>query len=243
MVTESGRKPDVSIAGSGKVAGGAYGRVRIAGAGSVDGDLEADEVRVMGSGSLKGSVKAEEFSTSGACSVEADVEAGVFKTSGAFKVEGGVTARSVTSSGAHKVGGRVKAEVVTVAGSWNVGGDVEAERCEIGGSFRVSGLINADQIDVELNGGRSSAREIGGSKITVRLGSSFLRWWRIGGHLKVRSIEGDEIYLEATEADTVRGKRVELGPGCRIGTVEYEETLEVSPEATVKDRVKTGDGE
>ena len=91
------------------------------------------------------------------------------------------------------------------AGSLTIGGDVEAERFEVDGSFRVSGPLNADEIAIELDGGRSTAQEIGGSKITVR---------RKRGHLEVQSVEGDEIYLEATEAQTIRGKRVKLGEGC-----------------------------
>ena len=104
----------------------------------------------------------------------------------------------------------------------------------------MSGLINAEQIEVELDGSRSGAREIGGSKIMVTKGSSFTRWWRKGGRLKAKTIEGDEIHLEATKSETVRGKSVEIGPSCRIGTVEYEETLEVSPDATVEKQVETG---
>ena len=106
------------------------------------------------------------------------------------------------------------------------------------GGFRVSGLIKAGQVDVEL-GGRSNARKIRGSVIVVKSRRSFFSWARMCKHLNVDLIEGDDISLEATYAQIVRGTRVNVGNGCRIDTVEYSESLEVSPKATVQNQVKT----
>jgi len=61
----------------------------------------------------------------------------------------------------------------------------------------------------------------------------------MGKRLNVELIEGDDIFLEATDAQIVRGSRVKVGNGCRIDTVEYSESLEVSPRATVQNRIKT----
>jgi hypothetical protein len=36
----------------------------------------------------------------------------------------------------------------------------------------------------------------------------------------------------------VRGGRIKIGPGCHIERVEYTETLEVAPDAVVKEEVK-----
>ena len=57
--------------------------------------------------------------------------------------------------------------------------------------------------------------------------------------LRATLIEGDEIHLEDTSADVVRGKRVEIGPGCHIETVEYSEQLDIHPDAEVKNQTKT----
>jgi hypothetical protein len=54
--------------------------------------------------------------------------------------------------------------------------------------------------------------------------------------LHTSQIEGDEILLEDTTADIVRGKRVEIGPGCNIESVEYSESLRVVDGATVRNR-------
>jgi len=56
----------------------------------------------------------------------------------------------------------------------------------------------------------------------------------IGGNL----IEADEISLEATVAKMVRGKRVTIGPGCRIDQVEYTESLQIDPKSVVREQVR-----
>ncbi|HRU22306.1 MAG TPA: hypothetical protein P5113_06475, partial [Candidatus Bipolaricaulis sp.] len=89
--------------------------------------------------------------------------------------------------------------------------------------------------------------EIGGENIDIRASSGFnfgislSRGLRFGvgiGTLTVGEIEGDQVHLEATTADVVRGKIVHIGPGCRIGRVEYTESLDVHPEAEVREKIK-----
>ena len=99
---------------------------------------------------------------------------------------------------------------------------------------------------------RSSIREIGGSQITVvceRLGRTWARAPGLPLHLdqppaglETDSIEGDDVYLEATHAAMVRGRRVKIGPGCRVKSVEFSESLQVDSAAVVKDRAYTGEG-
>ena len=240
-MTETGaKKPDASIAGSGTLAGGVYGKVEVAGAASVQGDLEANTVSIAGSAKVNGSLKAETIGLAGSCSVKGDVEAGVFGSAGSITVEGNLKARSFEAAGSHRIDGGIKAETIEITGSLKAGGDVEAERFAAQGSFRVAGLVNADRIEIELDGARSTAREVGGSQIAIRSPQrGFFGLTRKGGHLEVESIEGDEINLEATEAQIVRGKRVEIGERCKIDTVEYSESLVVSPESSVKNQTKT----
>ena len=238
MSEDRERNPDVNIGGSGKLPGGVYGNVKIAGSVSVDGDIEADEIEIAGSANLKGSVKAQKLSVAGSCRIKGDVEVGVIKSAGSFNAGGDVVADSVEVAGSHRVGGSLRAGVIKIGGSCQVENDVEAERFVVDGGFRVSGLINAAQVEIKL-GGRSNAREIRGSRIAVKSSRSFFFWTRMGKHLNVELIEGDDISLEATNAQIIRGERVIVGDRCRIGTVEYSESLEVSPKATVQDQVKT----
>ena len=53
-------------------------------------------------------------------------------------------------------------------------------------------------------------------------------------------IEGDDVDLEYTQADVVRGRRVRIGEGCSIGRVEYSESLDAW-DGTVGEAVQTGE--
>ena len=55
------------------------------------------------------------------------------------------------------------------------------------------------------------------------------------GELTVESVEGEDVYLEATRAGLVKGRTVRLGPFCSVHTVEAEE-LEVHESSNFKER-------
>jgi hypothetical protein len=65
-------------------------------------------------------------------------------------------------------------------------------------------------------------------------------WSHRWGSLEADTIEGDEIFLENTKARVVRGKKIQIGEGCKIESVEYSESLEVAPGAHVKHQTKVG---
>ena len=56
---------------------------------------------------------------------------------------------------------------------------------------------------------------------------------------QVADSEGDDVVLEYTQADVVRGRRVRIGEGCSIGRVEYSESLDAW-DGTVGESVCTG---
>jgi cytoskeletal protein CcmA (bactofilin family) len=237
-------KSNVSISGAGTVGGGVYNKVSISGAGKVNGDLEAEQVKISGAGKINGNVKAKTFSASGSFKVEADVDASELKCSGAGKILGKAKADNFKASGSVAIGS-VQAKQFKVSGSCRVEGDVEAERFRADGSFLIDGLLNADQVEVTLYDD-SKAREIGGTQITIvratpRGGRTGFGWGSRSATLETDSVEGDDIYLEGTRADVVRGKQVKIGPGCRVKTVEYSGSLQIDPDAQVENRSYTGD--
>lgn len=255
MMTKRG---SLSIAGAGKATGGIYERVTISGAGRIDGDVEADSVEISGAGKIVGKVKANRVSLAGACKIASAVTAQAFDAAGAWKVGGDVHSERLSGAGAGRVEGSVRTQEFSSAGVVKIernlhaqhakfsgvlkaAGDVEASEFRGRGAFRIEGLLAADQLELELSE-RSWAREIGGAKIAVRKRESFwgwlARWWGRQIELSTELIEADEIYLEATAAKTVRGKRVTLGPECRIGRVEYSESLQIDPKSTVKEQVR-----
>jgi cytoskeletal protein CcmA (bactofilin family) len=166
-----------------------------------------------------------------------------------------VHADEVRIAGTQTVEGTLKAKEITSAGSLKVTEDVEAEKFLSRGGFEIGGLLSAEEIKIELGGGKVS--EIGGTRIEVRqrgrsrigeeveravgesLGYAF-GWSHRWGSLEADTIEGDEIFLENTKARVVRGKKIQIGEGCEIESVEYSESLEVAPGAHVKHQTKVG---
>ncbi len=67
-----------------------------------------------------------------------------------------------------------------------------------------------------------------------------VRGGRRRGDLRVGRVEGEEVYLEDTRADLVKGKEVRIGPYCTIQVVEAEK-LEVHETSTVKEQRRPGE--
>ena len=242
------KRDSVSISGAGKLGGGTYERVSISGAGKVTGDVVADEIRISGVGKVDGRTEAREITASGSATFGDSVTAEEMGVSGSSRVEGRLEAKELKCSGTCRVKGSISSEYVKSTGQLRVGGDLESAIFKATGGFHIGGLLSADKIDVRL-GGRCEAREIGGETIEIRRGGwkekgliidGLVKLFFGGGiaELRTEQIEGDDIFLEDTTAEIVRGKRIKIGPGCHIGTVEYEETLEVDPDAEVKRHTK-----
>jgi len=234
---QNDKTASASISGAGKVSGGQYETVAISGAGKVDGDIQAREVRVSGAGKFAGSVQADVVRISGAGKIQGALEAGEAIFSGSAKVNGPVRAERLTASGACRFAAGLKGREVNLSGATRVTGDVEVESFRASGAFRVDGLVNAERVHIRLYA-RARVREIGGTSVVVerkRMGF----WGKVlsgidqSPLLETDLIEADQVSLENTKAQTVRGARVRIGPGCEIDTVEYGESLEVDDAARV----------
>lgn len=119
------------------------------------------------------------------------------------------------------------------------GGDCNAEIFNLEGGFTIDGMLNADILRINLYW-PSKVNEIGGSEITVKRSGkiSFLgiknRIMPEGkNELTVDVIEGDDVYLENTIANVVRGNNVTIGSGCKIELVEYKNDFKMHEGAEV----------
>lgn len=224
-MTGQGQHPrDAGITGNGSLSGGDYGKIRIVGEAELTGDVRCASMRCTGNIMAAGGLSA-----------------GIFKLSGEAVVAGGLQAREAAALGQLQVHGDVQAGHMLVRGYLETPGDGEAERLTVKGAFRIGGLLNAEQLEIRLYG-PSSAGEIGGGSIRVgrsRLQALKERLVPSGPpELTARVIEADRVELAYTKADTVRGHRVVIGPGCVIGEVEYSEALEVHRSSKVRSRKK-----
>lgn len=229
-------KSDMKINGAvSPMPGGAFGELVINGAGSVNGDVEADLVRINGAGSINGKLVAQSVTVNGAGTFNGSVQANEMTVNGDASIRDGAGIGLFTVKGNTSVGGGLAANEIVVKGFLKAAGDCEAESFSAEGGFTVGGLLNAGTVDIKVYGA-CSAREIGGEKISVRQSQGFesitqiLTFWA-EKRLSAETIEGDEIYLEATTARIVRGTNVTLGPECRIDVVEYTESY--SPAAGI----------
>ena len=221
---ETKRRGDLVINGLGSSNGGQFRLVILNGSGTVNSDIECNELECNGSGTLKGNVCANDTKVSGNARFHGDIEGEKFKVDGTVKVGGNLSVKSLNISGKANVEGRVKAEVVNLHGILTVGKDCEAEIFKGKYRFTIGGLLNAEQIDVEVYG-ECKATEIGGQTISVKphkgsfIGSLLKPFFK--NQLETDLIEGDKIVLENTVAKVVRGRQVTIGPNCQIGVVEY----------------------
>jgi cytoskeletal protein CcmA (bactofilin family) len=226
-------KSDLKINGSGKSPGGFYNNVTINGAGDINGNLECINLRVNGSGSINGNVKSESAVTSGSSTIKGNVESLEYKVNGSSKIFGNASCKTVKINGSFDITGLLKGDDLQIRGSVKIGGDCTLETFDSKGGFSIAGLLNAGDINVEIYG-PCSAKEIGGEKITVKVGRSFgmkkllkaiLNLFNLNEELSADLIEADEVYLENVKAKIVRGNNVTIGEGCEIELLEYKNEL------------------
>jgi len=202
---------DVKILGSGESSGGEYNQVKILGSGDINGDLKCKELKVMGSGDINGNVDGENIKVAGAADIDGNVKGDYISVSGAADIKGDINCKELKIAGAIDVDGNVYSEEIKVSGA-------------------VDGMLNAGEINIKLKG-KNEAGEVGGEKIDVRKNDEigFGRFFKMSFNnsitkLQCELIEGDEIYLEYTHAETVRGKNIVLGPGCNIENASFGAT-------------------
>lgn len=231
MHVDGGDYADVHVSGSLKVTGDIRcDTLHCSGSTKIDGSLDCGgEVVTSGSVKLAGASKIGSARISGSFACEDSLQCdGKMNVSGNVKVGGGLRVGEGSFSGACSVNGAVHATALSCSGKLTVGKDVEAERFQSSGRLEIHGLLNAEQVEIHVNGG-SEIADIGGGMIqTIKD-----RGWHGFGFsfgsgqscLRVRTIEGDRVELEATQATVVRGKVVRIGKDCEIDRVEYSGEL------------------
>ncbi|KXG10655.1 hypothetical protein AT864_01246 [Anoxybacillus sp. P3H1B] len=226
-------RKDLVIAGVGHASGGIYNMVKVSGSGKLFGDVDCNDLSIQGNATIEGNVKAEMAHVSGRVHMTGALHAEQVKISGNASVGGNIECKVIRFHGNGSVKGTLNAEEVYIHGETDVAGDCAAETFDARGSFTIGGLLNAGNIQVKLYG-HCQVKEIGGETIEVRQpGVPFLKklFFHVG--LTAEMIEGDEIYLEHTNAKVVRGNKVTVGPGCEIERVEYQSSFECDKGAKV----------
>ncbi|KAB2333254.1 cytoplasmic protein [Cytobacillus depressus] len=235
-----GEKQNLVINGSGSYGGGAYHKIKIHGEGTITADFHCDTFKTYGTSSALKSGEARKFTIFGETVIHGNLTCEEMKIFGTANVGGSAIIEKASVFGTLDVGESFQGEEANIKGSLSVKGDTEFEKFNSTGNFHIGGLLNADSIQISLRFDTSKADEMGGNKITVKKKSAIFPFFKGEGTLEARMIEGDEISLENTKADIVRGRTVVIGTGCDIKLVEYESKLTVDKDSTILEQRKTG---
>ncbi|MNS18889.1 Polymer-forming cytoskeletal [compost metagenome] len=222
-------RPDVKIVGSGGSAGGIVGKLNIVGDGEFNGDVDALSFKCTGNAVVYGKLKTGSLKLTGELIIHGSLEGGKLNTTGKLQVGGDLYAKTTKLSGETIARGQINGEQIELSGYNTVRGGCQAEEFKLHGSMQMDGMLNAEIVEMKLFGD-SRIKEIGGGQIRIKPSGgvwAVLGMFNNGGskRLSVDSIEGDIIELENTEVGFVRGSKVTIGPGCRIGLVEYIESF------------------
>lgn len=173
---------------------------------------EYQKVTVDGVVKCRDNLKAEELHIDGIFRCNGTVEAGTIDCDGIAKIEGNIKARHFKIDGILKIADGTRLEAETIA-------------CD--GLIKINGEISADSVKVN---GYIKAKEIVGDSIAIRS-----RRPRIFSSKKTRIdlIEATTEELRGVSADTVNGRDVTIGPGCRINRIDCSGTLSVDRSAKV----------
>ena len=156
------------------------------------------------------------------CKCEAELIADDIRTEGTFKAKGNIRAKKI------KIEGIAKFE----------DSSINTDEINVEGVIKCSEL-SADNVKIE---GVCRAEKIFGESIEInpRLGRK-IRLFDIFNSYdisKIKLIECTELKADGLSADTIRASKVELGRYCEINLVEYSETIDIHPEAKIKEIIK-----
>lgn len=212
------RGRNLRITGEGTAGPGDYQRVSIIGNSVIEGSLSCQRLKVMGDFQVQGELK---------CIPQE------MRVLGTLSVQGGAEVKAARVLGVFRVDGRFSGETLRITGELTGHGSVASETLQVFGALSVDGMVNADVIKIRMHG-PSHLGEVVGSRMSIR--PARVPYRSNGAHLTASVIEGDDLELTGVRATTVRGKRIVLGPGCRIEHLEYQETCKQHPKAVVLDK-------
>ncbi|WBW98066.1 cell shape determination protein CcmA [Oceanirhabdus sp. W0125-5] len=234
---------DLKVFGCTDREGGIYRDILIMGSGDIKGNVECRSYKVFGSGDLNGNIKSETIKINGSGYIKGDAYGIDVSINGSGDINGNVKCSTLKIAGASDIKGNVEGIEVGIYGTCDIDGNCECEIFNGKGAFEIKGELIADEVNIEVI--RScEVGSIGAGRVIVRgIGTegfkSFTFFKGKGeGKFKCDVIEGDEIYLEKTEANTIRGKNIVIGPGCKIESIEYSDNLEIDDESKVEQIIK-----
>ncbi|WP_300347876.1 hypothetical protein [Clostridium sp.] len=234
---------DMRLSGRCKVNGGEYNHIEMAGYGKITGEVKANSIDLAGYTKALKNINVSYLSTAGKFKVAGNIRSKEeIITAGTFKALKNIEGKRIFLGGSFKCLGDMAFDFLDIKGNIKCNGNCEGRKVLGEGRIRIGGLLSADEIEIKLSG-TSIINEIGGEKIKIEEGNK--QNIKIGALkykqkalLNCKSIEGDYITLQNTNAKIVRGKNITIGKNCIIDKVEYSGELKVKEGCLIKERVK-----
>ncbi len=197
------------------------------------------EVRLAGLNRIYGEIKCEKFESDGVVKCDDTLTANRLSLAGVAKVVD-LNVNQMSVEGVLKSSGTLSCESLSLEGYLSTVKSFKTKKANLTGKFKFRGEVEAEELDLKM-AAKSSFTEVGATKIRVTKVLNDDPWKKRFNRLFHKSdcrfvgqlIEGEEIYLEYCQVQSVFGDQVKIGPYCMINEVEYKETIEIHSTAVV----------
>lgn len=232
---------NINIDGIGSIREGQYQDVSIDGIGTIQGNIDVEKIKVNGKAKSLGKINTNYMDVNGVFNVSDDIKVKEeCKINGYCKTAGSITGKYLDVNGRLSANGEVDFDNIQVSGEIFINGNCKCENLFLDGKAKIDGLLSGDNLDLNILK-VNEIKEIGGEKISVkkRTGTYKVLFFtkEINTKLICEEIEADEIYLENTHCNIVRGRNIEIGDNCVINKIEYTGELKESGKSKIKERV------
>lgn len=235
---------DLNIAGKGTISAGDYDEIVLKGKMKSMGEIRCKNFKCDGKFSGVSDIDCKkELKLSGDFKNEGSIKADRFIASGKVENEKTISADSMKLSGVFTAQSDVKTSKLKASGKMDVKGNLKADKARITGMILNDGGIDVDDLHIDIATGMcSEVKNIKGKEIQIerKLRNPIITLFKkivkskAGVITVAEAIEGEDIKLEYTIAKRVTGRRINIGKGCQIELVQYSDSVEVSPKATVR---------
>lgn len=191
--------------------------INISGIGKINKGSYKD-ITMSGITTILGSINGEDINIEGLCKSHGDINCNKFFSEGTLTSNGSIDASNT----------------IYLSGLINIEGNLQGKEITSSGKLTVTGLMSGDNIIISMSS-TNKIREIGGEKVCVELLKKSIF---SDPKLITDSIEADNITLENTICDVVRGNFLTIKSGCTIKKVEYTGELIIDSNSNISEIVK-----
>lgn len=208
--------------------------IKIMGDSDFHSSLIVNELKVYGDSESKDNVKTDELKVYGAFKINKNLEVNNnMSIMGEVDIEESLKGKNISIMGELEVKKSISFDNISIFGEMSVSGNCEGDYFCNKGKAEIDGLLSADKIEIVLKE-VSRIEEIGGSEIIIKKSG----WIDIsGGKVISKLIEGDNITLQNTICNVVRGHDINILSGCSIDKIEYTGKLTIDKKSKVGEQV------